>query len=225
MKPEHSRRNFMKTSAIITGGILTSPFVLPKAYAAPDNHLKLALIGCGGRGTGAVFQAFETGHPIKLVAMADAFRDRLDGSLKPILDKYGAEKVVVPEERKFVGFDAYKQAIAEADGDETAAKGRYLKLRVEMMKAEADLLDHAEKELVREFDLAEEREKREREAQANKNNKQAARRDRETLAEMKRQAKESYLEDEPGIKKDFIILVLVLSCIAIGLTVLVNAAT
>ena len=115
MKPEHSRRNFMKTSAIITGGILTSPFVLPKAYAAPDNHLKLALIGCGGRGTGAVFQAFETGHPIKLVAMADAFRDRLDGSLKPILDKYGAEKVVVPEERKFVGFDAYKQAIAEAD--------------------------------------------------------------------------------------------------------------
>ena len=105
MKPEHSRRNFMKTSAIITGGILTSPFVLPKAYAAPDNHLKLALIGCGGRGTGAVFQAFETGHPIKLVAMADAFRDRLDGSLKPILDKYGAEKVVVPEERKFVGFD------------------------------------------------------------------------------------------------------------------------
>ena len=119
----------------------------------------------------------------------------------------------------------WAKAIAEADGDETAAKGRYLKLRVEMMKAEADLLDHAEKELVREFDLAEEREKREREAQANKNNKQAARRDRETLAEMKRQAKESYLEDEPGIKKDFIILVLVLSCIAIGLTVLVNAAT
>ncbi|MBN7814722.1 Gfo/Idh/MocA family protein [Algoriphagus pacificus] len=114
---KNTRRDFIKASALATGGVLAAQsFVLPGAYAAPkETHLKLALIGCGGRGTGAVFQAMETGHPIKLVAMADAFRDRLDGSLKPILDKYGAEKVDVPEDRKFVGFDAYKHAIAEAD--------------------------------------------------------------------------------------------------------------
>lgn len=115
MNDPKSRREFIKKSALISGGVLAQPFVLPGAYAAPENHLKLAVIGCGGRGTGAVFQAFETGHPIKLVAMADAFRDRLDKSYKPILDKYGAEKVDVPEERKFVGFEGYRQAIAEAD--------------------------------------------------------------------------------------------------------------
>jgi predicted dehydrogenase len=115
MKTENSRRDFIKTSAILTGGVLTSPFVVPGAYASSENYLKLALIGCGGRGTGAVFQAFETGHPIRLVAMADAFQDRLDKSLKPILDKYGPEKVQVPKEKQFVGFDGYKQAIAEAD--------------------------------------------------------------------------------------------------------------
>jgi myo-inositol 2-dehydrogenase/D-chiro-inositol 1-dehydrogenase len=115
MKKNPSRREFVKTSALLTGGLLAPSFLIPGAYAAPQNHLKLALIGCGGRGTGAVFQAFDTGHPIKLVAMADAFEDRLEGSYKPILEKYGKDKVDVPQERRFVGFDAYKKAIAEAD--------------------------------------------------------------------------------------------------------------
>ena len=115
MKKNPSRRDFVKTSALLTGGLLAPSFLIPGAYAAPQNHLKLAVIGCGGRGTGAVFQAFDTGHPIKLVAMADAFEDRLEGSYKPILEKYGKDKVDVPQERRFVGFDAYKKAIAEAD--------------------------------------------------------------------------------------------------------------
>ena len=72
MKKNPSRREFVKTSALLTGGLLAPSFLIPGAYAAPQNHLKLAVIGCGGRGTGAVFQAFDTGHPIKLVAMADA---------------------------------------------------------------------------------------------------------------------------------------------------------
>ncbi len=105
----------MKTSALLTGGLLAPSFLIPGAYAAPQNTLKLALVGCGGRGTGAVFQAFDTGHPIKLVAMADAFGDRLESSYKPIIEKYGKDKVDVPLERRFVGFDAYKKAIAEAD--------------------------------------------------------------------------------------------------------------
>ena len=115
MKKNPSRRDFVKTSALLTGGLLAPSFLIPGAYAAPQNHLKLALIGCGGRGTGAVFQAFDTGHPIKLVAMADAFEDRLEGSYKPIIENYGKDKVDVPQESRFVGFDAYKKAIAEAD--------------------------------------------------------------------------------------------------------------
>lgn len=94
---------------------MTAPFVLPGAYAAPVNELKVALIGCGGRGTGAAFQAFNTGHNIKLVAMGDAFKDRLDDSHKALLEKFGPDKITVSEEMKFVGFDAYKNAMAEAD--------------------------------------------------------------------------------------------------------------
>tara|TARA_R110002096_G_scaffold142273_1_gene297461 strand:+ start:1589 stop:2908 length:1320 start_codon:yes stop_codon:yes gene_type:complete len=111
----NERRNFIKTSAIITGGAMLSPLTLSGAYAAGDDAIKIAVIGCGGRGTGAVFQAFETGQNIKLVAMADAFKDRLDQSYERILKKYGKDKVVVSEEQKFVGFDGYKHAMKEAD--------------------------------------------------------------------------------------------------------------
>lgn len=109
------RRDFLKTSAILAGGMMIQPFSIPGAYAAGTDEIKLAVIGCGGRGTGAVFQAFETGYNIKLVAMADAFRDRIDKSYAPIMDKYGSDKVDVPEERKFVGFEGYKEAIKLAD--------------------------------------------------------------------------------------------------------------
>ncbi|MBD3626829.1 Gfo/Idh/MocA family oxidoreductase [Cyclobacterium sp.] len=111
----NQRRDFLKTSALITGGAMLSPFSLPGAYAAGEDAIKIAVIGCGGRGTGAVFQAFETGHNIKLVAMADAFKDRLDQSYERIFKKYGKDKVVVPEEMKLVGFDGYKKAIEAAD--------------------------------------------------------------------------------------------------------------
>lgn len=114
MKIENSRRDFIKTSALVTGGLMTSPFVLPGAYAAPVNELKLAIIGCGGRGTGAAFQALATGHNIKIVALADAFRDRLDTAYNALNEKYG-DKLAVSEDMKFVGFDAYKDAIAQAD--------------------------------------------------------------------------------------------------------------
>ncbi|MCH7408474.1 Gfo/Idh/MocA family oxidoreductase [Belliella sp. DSM 111904] len=111
----NQRRKFIKTSALIAGSTLLNPYVLPKAFATGDDVIKIALIGCGGRGTGAVFQAFDTGYNIKLVAMADVFRDRLDGSFAPIFQKYGKDKVDVPEDRKFIGFDAYKEAMKEAD--------------------------------------------------------------------------------------------------------------
>jgi predicted dehydrogenase len=87
--------------------------------------IKVALIGCGGRGTGAAMQALLTKQNVKLVAMADAFRDRLDDCYKTLnsddlSDWSGAKgnikaKIDVPEERKFVGFDAYQKAIPLAD--------------------------------------------------------------------------------------------------------------
>ncbi|RAV30666.1 dehydrogenase [Sinomicrobium soli] len=106
----------MKNAALATAGAtVLSSFSIPGAYAAGSDVIKIALVGCGGRGTGAAFQAFATGHNLKLVAMADAFKDQLEDSYSKLFKKFGKEKVDVPEERKFVGFDAYKEAIKEAD--------------------------------------------------------------------------------------------------------------
>jgi predicted dehydrogenase len=90
-----------------------------------NDTLKVALIGCGGRGTGAITQALSTKENIKLVAMADVFRDRLDdcyGNLMKSRAKDASakaipvsQKVDVPEDCKFVGFDGYKKAMELAD--------------------------------------------------------------------------------------------------------------
>ena len=110
-----TRRNFIQTTSIAAGGaVLGGLSVERAAHAAGSDDLKIALIGCGGRGSGAASQALSTKGNIKLVAMADAFRDRLDGSLNE-LKKHSPDKVDVPEDHKFVGFDAYKKAIALAD--------------------------------------------------------------------------------------------------------------
>src|SRR5687767_6048910 len=111
-----TRRDFVKSSAILAGGTLLSQLpVGASAYVAGDDTLKVAVIGCGGRGTGAANQALSTKGKVKLVAMADAFRDRLDDSFANLSKKYGKDKLDVPEKNKFVGFDGYKQAIALAD--------------------------------------------------------------------------------------------------------------
>ncbi|HEY3861023.1 MAG TPA: Gfo/Idh/MocA family oxidoreductase [Verrucomicrobiae bacterium] len=110
MYPELSRRNFIKTTSTLAAAASLAPGV----FAAGDETLKLALIGCGGRGSGACDQALSTKGPLKLVAMADAFKDRLDSSYDS-LKKAHDDRVDVPEENKFIGFDAYQHAIALAD--------------------------------------------------------------------------------------------------------------
>ncbi|MGK7392980.1 MAG: Gfo/Idh/MocA family protein [Candidatus Cyclobacteriaceae bacterium M3_2C_046] len=112
-----NRRSFVKGSAAVMGGLMVNPLSIDKAaFAAARGEIKVALVGCGGRGTGAAVQALSTKEDVKLVAMADAFRDRLDSSYKNIAEKISSsEKVDVPDSRKYVGFDAYKQAIDEAD--------------------------------------------------------------------------------------------------------------
>jgi len=84
---------------------------VPLVHAGENNTIKLALVGCGGRGTGAVGDAFSTtGGPVQLYAMADLFEDRLQSSLKTLITTF-KEKVDVTSERCFLGFDAYKKAI------------------------------------------------------------------------------------------------------------------
>ncbi|MGH2623554.1 MAG: dehydrogenase, partial [Sphingobacterium sp.] len=111
-KLQQQRRDFLKTSAMIAGGTMLSSIPL-MGHSSVNDTIKIALVGCGGRGTGAATQALSTKFNLQLVAMADAFKDRLDESYKDLSEKF-KDKVNIPEEHKFVGFDAYAKAIALA---------------------------------------------------------------------------------------------------------------
>jgi predicted dehydrogenase len=106
-----SRRDFLKTSgAALTAGALAGA-TIPTVHAAQDSTVQIALVGCGGRGTGAATNALGVQNgPIKLVAMADVFEDRLKTSHKALNDKFEGQ-VDVPGDRKFISFDGYKNAI------------------------------------------------------------------------------------------------------------------
>ena len=124
-----SRRNFIKTTGQIAAASALAGVTLPYVHAAEDNTIHLALIGCGGRGCGAVANAMSAGGlvlgddsgtkraagsgaggPIKLVAMADLRQDRLDSSHNALSQALG-DRIEVPKERRFLGFDAYRHAI------------------------------------------------------------------------------------------------------------------
>jgi predicted dehydrogenase len=106
-----SRREFLKDTGRLAAASALAARVVPRIYAAENSTIKLALVGCGGRGTGAVADAFATtGGPVKLYAVADLFENRLQGSLKQLTEGF-KDKVDVPPERQFVGFDAFRKAI------------------------------------------------------------------------------------------------------------------
>lgn len=108
-----SRRDFLKSStAAAVGGALLSGLALPRSvHAAGSDVLKIGLIGCGGRGTGAAAQALAADKNVKLTALGDTFADRLQSSLDNLKQQTPAEKIDVPEDRRFVGFDAYQKVI------------------------------------------------------------------------------------------------------------------
>lgn len=114
---ETSRRSFVQKTALATSGLLTVPLsVEAMANVHGAKKLKLALIGCGGRGSGAAVQALTADENVELVAIADAFADRIEKSLNGIKDHFdGKKKIDVKEKNRFVGFDAYKKAIDLAD--------------------------------------------------------------------------------------------------------------
>src|SRR5580658_5902896 len=114
-EPELSRRQFIKTTTQAAAGLsLASGLVIGQtAKAAGDDTIKLALVGCGGRGSGAADQALATGN-VKLVAMADAFEGRLNSGLQALQGQH-PDKVDPATVQTFVGLDAYKKAMAQAD--------------------------------------------------------------------------------------------------------------
>ncbi len=111
---DFKRRDFIKAGSVFAGAAALSSMPVSHVFAAGSDVIKIALIGCGGRGTGATFDAFASGQNIKLVAMADAFADNLEQTYRTLKEKFG-DKVDVPDSRKYVGFDGYKAAIKDAD--------------------------------------------------------------------------------------------------------------
>jgi len=106
-----SRREFLKNTGRLAAASALAGVVLPQVHAAGSDLLQVALIGCGGRGTGAAGEALSTkSGPIKLVAMADVFAQRLQDSYAGLQRGFAAQ-MDVPEDRRFIGFDAYRQAM------------------------------------------------------------------------------------------------------------------
>ena len=112
-----NRRSFVKKTTIGAGALLTVPYSVDAMFNVGNvKKLKLCVVGCGGRGTGAAVQALRADKDVELVAMADAFQDTLDNSLKSIKEELDGEiKVNVKQKNKFVGFDAFKKAIDISD--------------------------------------------------------------------------------------------------------------
>ncbi|CAN5294997.1 Gfo/Idh/MocA family oxidoreductase [soil metagenome] len=108
--PGANRRTFLKTTAFSA----LAGASIPKVFAGEDNTLQVALVGCGGRGTGAAAQALHvSATPTKLVAMADVFPEKMAQSYNALSSEFAGkpEKLDVPQDRQFIGFDSYKNAL------------------------------------------------------------------------------------------------------------------
>lgn len=102
-----SRRHFIKTGSVALG---TLPFVSLANKLDINSEIKVGLIGCGGRGTGAVVQALTADSKVRVVALADVYQDKINQTLN-VLNKRDNTRIDIPMERQFVGFDSYKQLI------------------------------------------------------------------------------------------------------------------
>ena len=110
-KKTTSRRQFLKNTGRVAAASALVGAAIPHVHAAEDNTIQVVLVGCGGRGTGAAANALAVQNgPIKLVAMADVFENRLTASLRHLQQQF-ADQVDVPDDRKFIGFDGYQKAM------------------------------------------------------------------------------------------------------------------
>src|SRR5260221_5421719 len=108
-----SRRELGKRAGQIAAASALAGVAIPAVHAAMNSTIQIALVGCGGRGSGAASDALHSKViPTKLVAMADVYKDRMDSSYAGLTRRRDiADKIDVPNDRKFLGFDAYKQAL------------------------------------------------------------------------------------------------------------------
>lgn len=110
-----SRRSFLKSSAILGGAAMTGLNLSRSVHAAGSDVIKTCLVGCGGRGNGAVRDnlkaAAEAGIKVQVVAIADAFESRARGTAENLRKEFGRDIVDLPDDRVFIGLDAYKKAI------------------------------------------------------------------------------------------------------------------
>ena len=106
-----SRRKFMSRGGAALAGSALAGVAIPFVHAAEENTVRLALIGCGGRGSGAAANAFDSPNgPVKMIAMADLFENRLASAHQALAEKY-PNQMDVPPDRRFTGFTAWRQAI------------------------------------------------------------------------------------------------------------------
>jgi predicted dehydrogenase len=111
-----SRRDFLKTGAAVVGGSLLGPMAMSAgAFAGGSDVIRIGLVGCGGRGSGAAEQALAADPNVHLVAMGDTFADRIESAHSMLQHRSTAARVQVPPERRFAGFDAYKHVIEACD--------------------------------------------------------------------------------------------------------------
>ena len=111
-KAATSRRDFLKNTGRIAAASTLVGAASPHVYASENNTIQVALVGCGGRGGGAASNALSVRNgPTKLVAMADVFDDRLAASHRALTQRFSDKQIDVPEDRKFIGFDAYQKAM------------------------------------------------------------------------------------------------------------------
>ncbi|MEW6209688.1 MAG: Gfo/Idh/MocA family oxidoreductase [Acidobacteriota bacterium] len=105
-----SRRDFVKSGGAVVGTTIAA-HIARGAHAAGSDAIRIGLVGCGDRGTGAVINAIAAAPGVKLVAMGDVFKDRLEESRKRLSEKHPAEMEITAE-RCFVGFDAFEKVLA-----------------------------------------------------------------------------------------------------------------
>jgi len=111
-KDSTTRREFLKGStAAVVGSAVAAGWTIPAVYAAGSDEIRVGLIGCGGRGTGAGENVAQAAPGVKIIALGDVFKDKIDSCVDS-LKKTVADKLDVPEERQFVGLDAYQKVLA-----------------------------------------------------------------------------------------------------------------
>jgi predicted dehydrogenase len=117
LKPVLSRRELIKTAGVVGAGIAAFPYVMRGQSNSENSLIRVGLIGCGGRGSGAADQTLSVpGSNVKIVAVADAFSNRVEAAVKGLKAKHG-DKVTVTPEKMYVGLDGYMKVIQDKEVD------------------------------------------------------------------------------------------------------------